>query len=79
MSLLRSGSAASRATGAWAPHNIALLAAGCDIAGQVEEALTLLEDALRIVETTGERWSQQKGMCVEYLAREETGAANHGG
>jgi hypothetical protein len=40
ISLLRSGSAASRATGAWIPHNIALLAATCEIAGQIEEALT---------------------------------------
>ena len=56
ISLLRSGGAASRATGAWRPHNIALLAAACEIAGQVEEGLTLLDDALRIVERTGERW-----------------------
>jgi class 3 adenylate cyclase/predicted ATPase len=56
ISLLRSGAAASRATGAWAPHNIALLAAACEIAGQVEEALALLNDALQIVERTGERW-----------------------
>jgi predicted ATPase len=33
-----------------------LLAAACEIAGQVEEGLTLLDDALRIVERTGERW-----------------------
>jgi class 3 adenylate cyclase/predicted ATPase len=56
ISLLRTGGAASRLTGAWRPHNIALLAASCEIAGQVEEGLTLLDDALRIVETTGERW-----------------------
>jgi class 3 adenylate cyclase/predicted ATPase len=56
ISLLRSGGAASRATGAWRPHNIALLAAACEIAGQVEEGLTLLDDAFRIVERTGERW-----------------------
>jgi len=56
ISLLRSGAAASRLTGAWRPHNIALLAAACEIAGQVEEGLTLLDDALKIVETTGERW-----------------------
>jgi predicted ATPase len=56
ISLLRSGSAASRPTGAWKPHNIALLATACDIAVQFEEALALLDDALQIVERTGERW-----------------------
>jgi predicted ATPase len=58
ISLLRSGSAASGATGAWVPHNIALLAGACEIAGQIEEAATLLEldKALRTVERTGERW-----------------------
>jgi predicted ATPase len=57
-SLLRSGSTAFRATGAelWMPHYIALLARAGDIAGQIEEAVTLLDDALRIVERTGERW-----------------------
>jgi predicted ATPase len=58
ISLLRSGSAAFRATGAemWMPHQIALLAEACEIAGQVEEALTLLDDASQIAERTGERW-----------------------
>ena len=58
MSLLRSGSAAYRATGTevWTPYFFALLARACEIAGQIEEALTLLDDALRIVERTGERW-----------------------
>ncbi len=58
ISLLRSGSSAYRATGAemWMPHYIALLAGACEIAGQVEEAVTLLDDALQIVERTGERW-----------------------
>ena len=58
ISLLRSGSAAYRATGAemWMPYYIALLARACEIAGQIEEALTLLDDALQIVERTGERW-----------------------
>jgi tetratricopeptide (TPR) repeat protein len=56
--LLRSGSAAYRATGAVVvmPHYIALLAGAYEIAGQIEEAATLLEDALQIVERTGERW-----------------------
>jgi len=58
MSLLRSGTAAYRATGAevWTPHFIALLSGACEIAGQMGEALTLLSEALRIVERTGERW-----------------------
>ena len=38
------------------PHHIALLAAACVIAGQIEEAATLLDDALQIAERTGERW-----------------------
>jgi predicted ATPase len=57
ISLLRSGSIACRATG---PGNltyfIALLAGACEIAGQIEEGLTLLDEALQIVERTGERW-----------------------
>jgi predicted ATPase len=58
ISLLRSGSTAFRATGAelWMPHYIALLARAADIAGQIEEAVTLVDDALQIVERTGERW-----------------------
>src|ERR1700738_3967231 len=38
------------------PHYIALLARACEIAGQIEEAVTLLDDALQIAERTGERW-----------------------
>jgi class 3 adenylate cyclase/predicted ATPase len=58
ISLLRGGASAYRATGAeaWTPYYIALLARACEIAGEVEEALTVLDDALRIVERTGERW-----------------------
>ena len=58
MSLLRRGSAAFRATGsvAWTPYFFALLGRASEIAGQIEEALTLLDDALRIVERTRERW-----------------------
>jgi predicted ATPase len=58
ISLLRSGSIAYRATGAEAgmPHFSALLARACDIAGQFEEAVSLLDDALQILERTGERW-----------------------
>ena len=38
------------------PHHIDLLARACEIAGQIEEAASLLDDALQIVERTGERW-----------------------
>jgi predicted ATPase len=57
-SFMRSGLAAYRATGAelWMPHYIALLAGAHEIAGQVEEGLALLGEALQIVERTGERW-----------------------
>jgi predicted ATPase len=71
LSLLRSGSAAYRSTGAeqWMPYHTSLLAGACEIAGQIEEALTLLDDALQIVERTGERWfaaelSRHKGRLL---------------
>jgi class 3 adenylate cyclase/predicted ATPase len=65
LSLLRSGLSAYRATGTqtWMPHLIALLAAACQLAGQIEEGLTLLDNALQISESTGERW------CVAELYR----------
>jgi predicted ATPase len=52
------GSVAYRATAAemWMPHHIALLARACEIARQIEEAVTLLDEALQIAELTGERW-----------------------
>ena len=58
ISLLRSGSSAWRSTGAevWRPYQMAFLARACEIAGQIEEAASLLDDALQIVERTGERW-----------------------
>jgi class 3 adenylate cyclase/predicted ATPase len=58
VSLLRSGSIADRATGseAWVPYHIALLAGACEAAGQIEEALTRLDDAFQIVERTGAHW-----------------------
>ena len=57
-SLLRSGLAAYRATGAelLMPHHIALLAGACEIAGQIPEALTLLDEALQIAGKTRECW-----------------------
>jgi len=58
ISLLGSGLAAYRATGAaiWVPHYAALLARAWEIAGQIEEAMTQLDEALQIVTRTGERW-----------------------
>ena len=38
------------------PQYIALLAAAYEIGGQAEEAVTQLDDALQIVESTGQRW-----------------------
>ena len=38
------------------PHYIALLAEAGEIAGQFEEAVGRLDDALQIVDRTGERW-----------------------
>jgi len=80
ISLLRSGSTAYRATGAelWVPYQITLLVGACEIAGQIEEALTQLEDALHIVERTGEHWLdaelyRQKGQLL--LRQDHTKAA----
>jgi len=57
ISLLRSGLTAYRAAGveAWMPHNVALLARAYEIAGKVGEAVTELDEALQIVERTGQR------------------------
>ena len=58
MSLLRSGTTAYRAIGqeAWMPYFIGLLAAACEIAGQIEEGLSLSDDAMQIADRTGELW-----------------------
>ena len=58
LSLLRAGSSAYCATGAtvWMPLYTALLAGVCEIAGQTEEAAARLDQALQLVERTGERW-----------------------
>ena len=52
--LLRGGLAAYHAIGAelLMPHHFALLARACEIAGQIDEALTLLDDALRAGSTS---------------------------
>jgi class 3 adenylate cyclase/predicted ATPase len=58
LSLLRNGSSAYSGTGAEIriSFHIALFAKACEIAGQVEEASSLLNDALEIAERIGERW-----------------------
>ena len=78
--LLRNGLAAYRATEAevWVPYYVALLAGACEIAGQIDESLTLLEEAFQIVERTGERWFEaelhrQKGRLL--LQQEHAEAA----
>jgi predicted ATPase len=55
--LLRAGSSAYCATGTtlWMPFYIALLAGACEIAGQIEEGAAGLDQALQLVERTGER------------------------
>jgi predicted ATPase len=71
ISLLRSGSAAYRASGVelFVPHYLALLASACEIAGQIEEALIFMDEGLKITEKTGEHWLQaelhrQKGQLL---------------
>jgi predicted ATPase len=79
MSLLRTGSADYRADGNEAEMSayIPLLASACEITGQVEEALALLDDALQIVERTGERrfaaeLNRQKGQLLLRQGQTET-------
>jgi predicted ATPase len=58
ISLMRGGLTAFRAAGsrAWMPFFFSLLARACEIAGQVEEAVAMLDDAMRSIEWTGECW-----------------------
>jgi predicted ATPase len=58
ISLLRRGLTGWRATGSevGVQHFVALLAGAYEIGGRIEEAVSLLDDALQIVERTGERW-----------------------
>jgi predicted ATPase len=57
-SFLRRGATAFGGAGdaIWTPHYAALLAGAYEIAGQLGEAVLLLDDALRMVMRTGERW-----------------------
>jgi class 3 adenylate cyclase/predicted ATPase len=58
ISLLRNGLTTYHATGAkvWVPHFLSYLAAAYEFASEVGDALWSLDDALQIVERTGERW-----------------------
>src|SRR5262249_33654144 len=58
ISLLRRGLSAHRSTGAqlWMPHHITRLAIACGAAGDFGKAVILLDDALQVVERTGEGW-----------------------
>jgi predicted ATPase len=58
LTMMRNGLGALRATGAeaWTTYTFLLLAKAYAIAGQVEEAVSLLADALQIIEGTGGRW-----------------------
>ena len=55
---MRQGLAAYRATGAelFRPYFLALLAEACKDAGQAEEGLTVLAEALATMDETGECW-----------------------
>ena len=79
ISLLRAGSIAYRGTGTveLRSYQIALLARACEIAGQVEEALAQFDEALQIVERTGERWfaaelNRHKGRLLLRQGHSET-------
>jgi predicted ATPase len=79
MAHIRHALANYRATGGalYRPYFLALLAEGCVKAGQVEEASSLLADALTGAERVGERWYQaelhrQQG---ELLARSDADRA----
>jgi predicted ATPase len=56
--LLHRGLSAYRATGSevWMPQYRAFLATASEMAGQIDEAAALWDDALHNVERTGERW-----------------------
>jgi len=80
LSLMRSGWTACRSTGQEGNMTplIGLLARACEIAGQIEEAVTQLNEALQIIERTGERWfvaelNRHKGQLL--LQQGDSGAA----
>jgi predicted ATPase len=58
ISLVRSGASAYRTIGAESrvPYYTALLARACEIAGEIAEAIGLLDEAWQIADGIGERW-----------------------
>jgi predicted ATPase len=80
ISLVRSGSTAYRAIGQqglFIPYFTTLLAKAHEIAGEIEEGLTLLDDALQLVEQTGQRWlaaelTRRKGQLLLRQGQPET-------
>jgi predicted ATPase len=82
LSLLHGGSTAFRGAGdaIWTPHYTALLAGAHALAGELDEAATLLDDALGMVARTGERWfaaelNRQKGQLLHEQGRWEAAEA----
>jgi class 3 adenylate cyclase/predicted ATPase len=76
--LLRNGLAAYRATGAevWLPYYGAFMAGAYENAGQIEEALTQLNEALQIADRTGEHFftaelHRQKGRLLQRQGQAE--------
>ena len=58
------------------PYAFSLLTRACEFAGQIEEALTLLDEALQIAGRTGERWfaaelNRHKGQLLLRQGRAE--------
>jgi predicted ATPase len=79
ISRLRHCLSAHRATGAelWMPHHITRLATACELTGQIDEALALSDEALQLVERTGEHWFEaelhrHKGQLLLRQAHFET-------
>jgi predicted ATPase len=57
---------------------VVLLAAACEIAGEIKEGLTVLDESIQIIERTGERWleaelNRHKGELL--LRQDDSGAA----
>ena len=85
ISLLRNGLIAYRATETevWMPHHIALLGYAYGAAGQIEEAVALLDDALQVVERSGERslvaeLNRQRGQLLQRQGHTEAAEELYG-
>jgi predicted ATPase len=83
--LLQSGSTAYCATGAaaWVPFHLCLLAKAYEMSDQIEETVPLLDDALRKVDRTAERWFQAelnryKGQLLQRQEQYETAEVLYG-